>query len=378
METEKGNFIKINRSILEWRWFKNGNTLRLFLYLLLKANWKDSYFEEYEIKRGSFVTSIGIMANETGLTVQQTRTALEHLQKTGEITIKSTNKFTIVTIEKYNVFQGMQGNEQQTNQQSNNIPVTNEQQSNNKQVTTIEEEKEYKEEKDREEEEENSCPLSPDDSIWKEIILLYPRRKGQETECKEKYFELLNKQENRQEFIEDTKAAISDYLEKYEQKSPDDAGEYQYIIGFKRFFDEELQKAIQSYRNTKAIFKGWSENGKILPIFELREESGKGDFEHRGETEYTEVLRELYRAYPIHNFVMDAYESLFFGIVNKYEDGTGANLLYAAVGKYLDGMKHGKQYSIPDLGYWLKHEATGVMKNIENYKKLIHEKEGNK
>ena len=68
---------------------------------------------------------------------------------------------------------------------------------------------------------------------------------------------------------------------------------------------------------------------------------------------------------------MDAYESLFFGIVNRYKDGTGANLLYAAVGKYLDDMKRRKQYSIPDFGYWLKYEAVKVMETVTECERLI-------
>ena len=51
-----GGFIKIDRGILDWEWYSDINTTRLFIHLILKANWKDGRFQGQEIKRGSFVT----------------------------------------------------------------------------------------------------------------------------------------------------------------------------------------------------------------------------------------------------------------------------------------------------------------------------------
>lgn len=125
-----GGFISIDRKIVDWEWYKETNTKTLFLHLLFIANWKDGRFKGYDVPRGSVVTSIAHLANDTGLTCQQVRTALKHLQKTGEVTSKSTNKFTIVTLVKYGFYQDPIP---RTNKQ-----LTNKQQTNNKQVTTIE------------------------------------------------------------------------------------------------------------------------------------------------------------------------------------------------------------------------------------------------
>ena len=54
----KGDYVKINRSLLEWGWYQDKNTCRLFIHMLLKANWKDGFFLGIEIKRGSFVSSL--------------------------------------------------------------------------------------------------------------------------------------------------------------------------------------------------------------------------------------------------------------------------------------------------------------------------------
>ena len=42
------SYIKIDRKILDWEWYRNLNTCRLFFHLLLKANWKDGRFEGKE------------------------------------------------------------------------------------------------------------------------------------------------------------------------------------------------------------------------------------------------------------------------------------------------------------------------------------------
>ena len=141
-------FIKIYRQLLEWEWYTDVNTKVLFLHCLLKANYKTKKYQKNTVKKGSFVTSLESLSKETGLTIQQTRTALKHLISTGELTSKSTSKNRIITVVNYEKFQddNRQNNKQltskrQTKQQSNNKQVTSNQQAANKQLTTVEERK---------------------------------------------------------------------------------------------------------------------------------------------------------------------------------------------------------------------------------------------
>ena len=97
----KGDYIKINRSLLEWGWYKDKNTSRLFIHMLLKANWKDGFFLGIEIKRGSFVSSLAKLSEETNLSVREIRTAIKHLESTGEVTSKKYNKFSVFTVNNY-------------------------------------------------------------------------------------------------------------------------------------------------------------------------------------------------------------------------------------------------------------------------------------
>ena len=110
-------YIRLFRKFTQWEWYKNINTKILFLHCLLKANWEDSKFEGQVIKRGSFVTGRKKLAKELCITEQQVRTALQHLVSTNEITIKKTNKYSIITINNYDMYQFAN---QENNQQSTN------------------------------------------------------------------------------------------------------------------------------------------------------------------------------------------------------------------------------------------------------------------
>lgn len=129
-------FIKLYKKMLKWEWYDDTNTFRLFMHCLLKANWKVGEWHGLTINPGQFVTSLPNLSKETGLSIQQTRTALSHMISTGEITDKAYTKFRVITVNKWSEYQG--DNRQLTdNQQTTNTQP-------NSQSTTIEEYKEIK------------------------------------------------------------------------------------------------------------------------------------------------------------------------------------------------------------------------------------------
>lgn len=130
------SFIKINRSIIDWEWYKDSNTKALFLHCVLKANWKDGKFEGVDVPRGSFVSSYRTLAEECGLTLQSVRTAIKHLKSTQCLTSKTYPKFTVFTVKKYTLYQD---SNTITNKQ-----LTHEQHTSNTRATQIEEKKEIK------------------------------------------------------------------------------------------------------------------------------------------------------------------------------------------------------------------------------------------
>ena len=101
----ENGYIKSYRSLLDWEWFTDGNTLRTWIYILHRANYEPSRFRGYEIGRGEFIESMDTMAHNIGITRNQLRTALKHLKSTGEIDTQITNLGTIVKVLKYAIYQ---------------------------------------------------------------------------------------------------------------------------------------------------------------------------------------------------------------------------------------------------------------------------------
>lgn len=83
MPASNNGFVKFDRKMTEWEWYRDVPTKVLFIHCIFRANWKIGCVNGTKIKRGQFVTSLAKLAEETGLTIQQTRTALKHLEANG-------------------------------------------------------------------------------------------------------------------------------------------------------------------------------------------------------------------------------------------------------------------------------------------------------
>ncbi len=98
-------WIKLHRKIMQWEWYKIPNMYHLFSHLLLSANHEDGKWQGIDIKRGELITGLKAMNANTGISIQSIRTCIERLKSTGEITIKSTNKYSIITLCNYEEYQ---------------------------------------------------------------------------------------------------------------------------------------------------------------------------------------------------------------------------------------------------------------------------------
>lgn len=101
------DYIKLSRNILNWEWYSDINTCRLFIHMLLRANWTEGKFRGTTVPRGSFISSIGKLAEETQLTTDEVRTAIKHLICTKEITKQSYSKYTVFTVNNYDLYQNV-------------------------------------------------------------------------------------------------------------------------------------------------------------------------------------------------------------------------------------------------------------------------------
>lgn len=130
-------WIKAHRSLLDWEWHTDPNMVSLWMHLLVLANFEDKRWKGMVIKRGQLVTSISRLSETTGISQQSLRTCLAKLEQTQEINKQTTNKFTIITILKYDSYQQCDCCENETT----NKQLTNNQQTTNKQLTTTKERK---------------------------------------------------------------------------------------------------------------------------------------------------------------------------------------------------------------------------------------------
>lgn len=86
------------RNRWERPWFKNAKANQLYDYLKDVAYVNDSSYCGVVVRRGSCPTTRAEMMEATGQTYAEIRTSLKILQDYGEIIIKGSNRFTIITI----------------------------------------------------------------------------------------------------------------------------------------------------------------------------------------------------------------------------------------------------------------------------------------
>lgn len=175
------SYVKLNRNIAYWGWYKNNNTKALFLHCLIKANWTDGNYKGVFIPRGSFPTTFPLLKEQTGMTLQEIRTAIKHLKSTGELTVEVFPTFSLFTVNNYDLYQdnNIETNRQVTDkQQSINTKATDEQQTSNRRATTI---KEYKNIRNKENNNIYNTAKEHEreaEELFNRLWKLYPRKLG--------------------------------------------------------------------------------------------------------------------------------------------------------------------------------------------------------
>ena len=159
-------WVKEHRKLLDNPIFLKPFLLQLFTYCVLKANHNEAKIimngEEVVVEKGSFITGRKVIAEATGQTESAIYKRLKVLEKLSMISVKGNNRFSVVKVLNYSVYQGEELSEEQ---QGNNKVTTREQLGNtNKNVKNV----------------KNVKKLSPSlhdvefESFWDN----YPRRKA--------------------------------------------------------------------------------------------------------------------------------------------------------------------------------------------------------
>lgn len=132
-------FFTVHRKIFDHPLWKKPLVAHLAIHLIGKANHETKRFifngHEQEVKRGQLLTGRFALAQETGQKPSSIRNSLKILANIGFLDIKSTNKFSLITLVKYSQYQDKSkkqdstldnqrtttGQQQDTNNNDNNV-----------------------------------------------------------------------------------------------------------------------------------------------------------------------------------------------------------------------------------------------------------------
>lgn len=120
-------WVKIHRALAEWEWASDPNMVSLLIHLLIAANHKDKKWKGITLKPGQLIFGREEWSVKTGISVQTIRTCITRLKSTSEITIKSTSKYSVLTIVKWEEYQcsDNESTSKSTSKLTNNQPATN-------------------------------------------------------------------------------------------------------------------------------------------------------------------------------------------------------------------------------------------------------------
>ena len=129
-------FIKLDRAIINSYCFANPNHLKVWLWLLVKANFKKTYVPfqigrgttTIELDRGQLIFGRFAAEKELKMDGSMIYRILKKFKELEQIDIEPNNQYSLITICKYDSYQN---NNLESEQQVNNQCTTNEQQMNN-------------------------------------------------------------------------------------------------------------------------------------------------------------------------------------------------------------------------------------------------------
>ena len=141
--------------------------VHIFLHLFINANHEDGNWEGMTIKRGQLVIGRKKISADTGISEQSVRTCMNRLKSTNEITIKATNKYSIITVLNYDSYQKTLGESNQVINQNSNQQLTNNQPTTN-----------HKQEEEEGKEEKEVNPIGGKNIFLDKIIQVYSEEHG--------------------------------------------------------------------------------------------------------------------------------------------------------------------------------------------------------
>lgn len=212
-------WLKLYRSILDSAVFQDAEILKVWIWLLCNVAFEQHdticYGKVITLKPGQIATGRKKIAQCTGLNENKVYRALNALKSLGNIEIKATNKYSIITVVNWDKYQEENGKRTTGEQQNNSKTTTEEQQGNNKRT-------QHKNGNNGKNEKEiYMCPFF--ERAWD----LFPNKKGKSAVSKKAMRELAEAGETV------VIAAVEKYKEEIERKGTEE----KYILHGSTFFN---------------------------------------------------------------------------------------------------------------------------------------------
>ena len=221
-------WLKLYRSILDSAVFQDAEILKVWIWLLCNVAFEQHdiicYGKVITLKPGQIATGRKKIAQCTDLNENKVYRALNALKSLGNIEIKATNKYSIITVVNWDKYQEENGKRTTSEQQNNSRPTTEEQQGNNKRT-------QHKNGNNGKNEKEiYMCPFF--ERVWD----LFPNKKGKSAVSKKAMRELAEAGETV------VIAAVEKYKEEIERKGTEE----KYILHGSTFFNGRWRDYVSS------------------------------------------------------------------------------------------------------------------------------------
>ncbi|UOQ95094.1 hypothetical protein MUO14_09260 [Halobacillus shinanisalinarum] len=102
-------WVKLHRKILHSEIFENEKMLKIFIYCLTKSSHKETEKrvgrQKVQLEPGQFIFGRKKAATELNMNESTVRDYLKILEEDGVITIHSTNKYSVITVDNWAIYQ---------------------------------------------------------------------------------------------------------------------------------------------------------------------------------------------------------------------------------------------------------------------------------
>ena len=134
MVIDVDGWLKLYRSILDSAVFQDAEVLKVWIWLLCNVAFEQHdticYGKVIHLKTGQIATGRKKIAQCTDLNENKVYRALTALKSLGNIEIKATNKYSIITVVNWDKYQDENGKRTSSEQQNNNRRTAGQQQTN--------------------------------------------------------------------------------------------------------------------------------------------------------------------------------------------------------------------------------------------------------